>query len=79
MPTEPVAPGAVQIPPDGRPILLGPECGTLGGYPTAAWVITADLPRLAQLVPGDPVRFAAINMEEARWLLAGQRALLDGT
>lgn len=77
MTTEPVAPGAVQIPPDGRPIVLGPDCGTLGGYPTAAWVISADLPRLAQIAPGDPVRFAAITMDAARWLLAGQRALLE--
>lgn len=74
--TEPVAPGAVQVPPDGRPIVLGPECGTLGGYPTVAWVIAADLPRLAQLAPGDAVRFESVTMEAARWLLAGQRALL---
>ncbi len=74
--TEPVAAGAIQVPPDGRPIILGPEGGTLGGYPVAGWVIAADLARLAQLAPGDPVAFVAIESDAARWLLAGQRALL---
>lgn len=74
--SEPVAAGHIQIPPDGRPIILGPECGSIGGYPRIACLINADLPRLAQLLPNDPVRFAAVDLEEARWLSAAERGLL---
>ena len=44
--------GAVQVPPDGRPIVLLPDHATVGGYPVVACVITADLPLLGQLAPG---------------------------
>lgn len=63
----PVAPGAVQA--TGASLLvLGVACGTMGGYPHVAHVISADMPRLAQLVPGDRVRFEWIGIEEARRL-----------
>jgi len=75
--SEPVAAGHIQVPPDGRPIILGPECGSIGGYPRIACLIAADLPRLAQLLPNDPVRFLAVDVDEARWLTAAQRGLLD--
>jgi len=55
--SEPMLPGAVQVPADGRPIVLGPDCGTTGGYPVLAVVIDADLDVLGQLRPGDPLRF----------------------
>jgi antagonist of KipI len=75
--SEPVAAGHIQIPPDGRPIILGPECGSVGGYPRIACLIAADLPRLAQLLPNDPVRFAKVTLDEARYLSAAARGLLD--
>ncbi|MEK7474344.1 MAG: biotin-dependent carboxyltransferase family protein [Candidatus Coatesbacteria bacterium] len=75
--SEPVASGHIQVPPDGRPIILGPECGSIGGYPRIACLIAADLPRLAQLLPNDPVRFSAVDVDEARWLDAAARALLE--
>ena len=53
--------GAVQLPPDGRPIVLLPDHATVGGYPVIACVITADLPILGQLAPGDRVAFTAID------------------
>lgn len=77
LPSEPVAFGHVQVPPDGEPIVLGPECQSVGGYPRIGCVITADRPRLSQIAPGDPIRFAVITPDEARWLWAGQHALLD--
>jgi antagonist of KipI len=43
----------------------------LGGYPQAAHVVTADLPLLAQLKPGDTLRFSEITLEEAHRLLIG--------
>ncbi len=61
----PVAPGAIQVA-GGQPIVLGVAGGTMGGYLHLAHVITADLDRLGQLRPGDPVRFRRIEVEEAR-------------
>lgn len=49
--------GALQVPPDGAPILLMADRQTIGGYPQLAVVVADDLPRAAQLAPGDAVRF----------------------
>lgn len=65
-----VLPGAIQVPPDGQPIILGWDGPVTGGYPVIAGVISADLPRLAQLRPGDAVRFVTIELEAARALAA---------
>lgn len=51
--------GAVQVPPGGRPIVLLADRGTLGGYAKPAVVHPGDLHRLAQLRPGDGLRFVA--------------------
>ena len=53
--TEGVALGAIQVPPDGQPIILFVEHQTTGGYPKPANVISADFWRLGQLRPRDPV------------------------
>ena len=66
LPSEPAVPGAIQVPPSGQPIVLGPDGPTIGGYPKVAVVIDADLDRLARARPGDALRFAAVAMEEAR-------------
>lgn len=65
MVSEAVGPGAVQVANDGLPIVLGIDGQTIGGYPKVAHVIRADLDRLAQLRPGDRVRFARVTPEEA--------------
>lgn len=62
----PVVTGTIQVPPDGRPVVLGPDHATLGGYPIAGVVITADLGRLARLDLGDEVIFVAVDLDEAR-------------
>jgi biotin-dependent carboxylase-like uncharacterized protein len=59
LPSEPTLPGALQVPPDGRPILLGPDAPVTGGYPVIAVVIDADLDLAGQLRPGDRVRLRA--------------------
>ena len=69
--SEPVAPGTVQLPPDGRPIVLLADAQTVGGYPCIGHVVSTDLPRLAQCRPGDTVHFALINRAQA---LARRRA-----
>lgn len=53
--------GAVQIPPDGLPIILGPDHQTMGGYPKIGTLVACDLWRLYQLRPGTPVRFALLS------------------
>lgn len=66
-----VTPGTVQVPADGDPIILSADAQTLGGYPRAAHVVTADLPVVAQLAPGDAIRFTPVTVDEAHGLLAG--------
>ena len=62
-----IPPGAVQVPPDGRPIVMLADRQTTGGYPKMATVIQADLPLLAQCVPGQGrVRFQAVSVEEGQ-------------
>ena len=61
----PMVTGAVQVPPDGRPIVLLPDHATVGGYPVVACVVTADLPLLGQLVPGDAVAFDEVDLATA--------------
>ncbi|MGQ0607103.1 MAG: biotin-dependent carboxyltransferase family protein [Chloroflexota bacterium] len=58
--------GAIQVPPDGRPIVMLAERPVTGGYPVPACVIRADIGRVAGLRPGDRVVFASVSMEEAR-------------
>jgi antagonist of KipI len=67
--SEAVAPGTLQVPPNGQPILLLGDCQTIGGYPRIAHVITVDLPMAAQLSPGDAVRFSEVSLAQAQDLL----------
>ena len=67
--SEAVTPGTLQVPPNGKPILLLGDCQTIGGYPKIAHVITVDLPLAAQLWPGKEVRFAEVSLAEAGRLL----------
>jgi antagonist of KipI len=67
--SEPVAPGTIQVPHGGEPILLLGDCQTVGGYPKIAHVITVDLPAAAQLRPGDEVGFVEVSLGEAQRLL----------
>lgn len=60
-----VVPGSIQVPGDGRPIVLLADAQTVGGYAKIATVIAADLPRLARLVPGDRLRFAPVDLAAA--------------
>ena len=60
-----VTPGAIQVPGDGRPIVLLADCQTVGGYPKIATVIAADLPRLGHALPGQTLRFVEVGVDEA--------------
>ena len=67
--SEAVAPGTIQVPPSGKPILLLGDCQTIGGYPKIAHVITVDLGIAAQLRAGDGVRFSEVSLQDAHRLL----------
>lgn len=67
--SEAVAPGTIQVPPSGKPILLLGDCQTIGGYPKIAHVITVDLGVAAQLRAGDHVRFSEVALADAYLLL----------
>jgi len=69
--------GAIQVTGDGLPIVLMADRGTTGGYTKIATVATVDLGRVAQLAPGESVRFAAISLQEAHALLRAQEHVLD--
>jgi antagonist of KipI len=74
--SEAVAPGTIQIPPGGKPIVLLGDCQTIGGYPKIAHVITVDLPAAAQLRANDRVKFREVALAQAhRFLLERERDL----
>lgn len=70
----PVAPGTIQLPADGQPIVLLADAQTVGGYARLGHVIAADLPRLAQCVPGQRLRFQPCDARTAQQAACGQRA-----
>ncbi len=75
--SEPVPPGAIQVPSDGQPILLMADRPTVGGYQVVGCVIAADIPKAAQLWVGHAVRFRAVSLPAARQAQRELQALLD--
>lgn len=69
--------GTVQLPPDGHPIVLLADHQPTGGYPVPAVVISADLPVLGQLGPGDAVRFELVGFADARLAARDARARFE--
>ncbi|MFB6552920.1 biotin-dependent carboxyltransferase family protein [Streptomyces sp. NPDC056405] len=61
LPSEGMVLGAVQVPPDGRPVVFLADHPTTGGYPVIGVVRAADLPAAAQTPPETPVRFVAVH------------------
>jgi len=75
--SEPIPRGAIQVPGDGLPILLLWDAQVSGGYTKIANVISADLDRVAQIMPGESLRFQAVTLEEAHELLRKEWAYLE--
>lgn len=71
-----IAPGTIQVPGNGLPIILLADRQTTGGYPKIATVISADLPALGRLRPGATLSFSAVTVEEAQALRRRQEAEL---
>lgn len=61
LPSEPMVPGAIQVPPSGLPVVFGPDHPTTGGYPVLAVVTRTGLDRLAQAGPGAGLRFVLVS------------------
>ncbi|WP_299011618.1 biotin-dependent carboxyltransferase family protein [uncultured Shewanella sp.] len=68
--SEPIAYGAIQIPPNGQPIILLNDRQTLGGYAKIGSVARVDLPKLAQAKPDTQIHFIQANRQELlqEWL-----------
>lgn len=75
--SEPIAPGAIQVPGDGLPIILLWDAQVSGGYTKIASVISADLNFLAQVKPGDTLRFKEVELTEAHEAWKRERDLLQ--
>lgn len=75
--SEAVTFGTIQIPPGGKPIVLMADRQTVGGYPKIAEVASVDLHLLAQLKPGDRLRFELVSLAQAQalWLAREQEIM----
>jgi allophanate hydrolase len=72
-----IATGAIQVPGNGHPIVLLSDHQTTGGYPKIATVISADLPALGRRKPGNEIRFAVIEVEQAEDIRRDREASLQ--
>ncbi|GAA2517509.1 biotin-dependent carboxyltransferase family protein [Streptomyces longisporus] len=66
LPSEGMVLGAVQVPPDGRPVVFLADHPTTGGYPVMGVVCAQDIPSVAQAAPGTPVRFIEVRTRDRR-------------
>jgi allophanate hydrolase subunit 2 len=73
----PTALGSVQVPANGAPIALMADHQTTGGYPRIAEIVSADVPRVAQMAPGATLHFALCSLETARELRLDAKQRLD--
>jgi len=74
--SEPSVPGGIQVPPDGHPIILLVE-QTVGGYTKIATVISSDIRKVGQAIPGDLFHFRQIEIEEAHQILKMEEEKVD--
>ncbi|WP_425058837.1 5-oxoprolinase subunit C [Sporomusa carbonis] len=75
--SEAVALGTVQVPPDGKPIILLADRQTTGGYPKIAQVALVDVAKIAQIKPGGKIRFQEISVTEAERLYIEQEKMIS--
>ena len=66
--SEGITKGAIQVPADGKPIVLLTDYPTIGGYPKIANIISADYDLLVQKTPGTNIQFKCISLREAEQL-----------
>lgn len=71
-----IAPGAIQVPGNGLPIILLADRQSTGGYPKIATVISVDLPALGRTSPGARLRFERVTVETAQTLRREHEAMM---
>lgn len=69
--------GSIQVPGDGKPIILLADRQTTGGYAKIATVATVDLPKLGQAAPGTMISFVEISVEESQELLVDREQTMN--
>ncbi|MCE0496158.1 biotin-dependent carboxyltransferase family protein [Vibrio salinus] len=72
-----ILPGIIQVPPEGKPIIIGVDGQTTGGYPRMASVIASDLWKIGQLRPGTDILFRKVTPEEAKHAYQEQQFYLN--
>lgn len=77
--SEGVTYGTIQVPPSGQPIILMADCQTTGGYPKIGQVISADLPKLAQLQPNAAIQFKQVTVAEAEQAFFEKKQIIQAT
>jgi len=75
--TDPIPPGSVQVPGDGKPIIMLRDAQVTGGYAKIAIVARVDMDRLGQMMPGDEIRFRRISRQTSIDLLMEAKRCLD--
>lgn len=75
--SESISLGAVQVPPDGMPIVMLWDRQTIGGYPKLGSVIGPDCDRLAQCRPGTTLRFVPCDPFTAHNIAVQQRYMIE--
>ncbi len=68
--------GGIQVPASGKPIILMADRQTTGGYTRIATVISVDIPKVAQLIPGGKIQFKEVDVDEAQNLLSERESFL---
>lgn len=74
--SEGVVSGSIQVPGNGKPIILMADRQTTGGYTKIATVISTDLPRVGRMKPGDTLHFVAVEVAEAEAARRDQEKML---
>ncbi len=75
--SDPIPPGAIQVPGDGKPIVLLRDSQVTGGYAKIAIVARVEMDFLGQMMPGDSIRFERVDRETALGLLRQEAGRLD--
>lgn len=75
--SSPVALGTIQVPENGQAIIMMSDRQTTGGYTRIATIVSIDIPRVAQLVPGDEVFFESITVEEAQEIARWRKSRIE--
>ena len=75
--TDPIPQGAIQVPGDGKPIILLRDAQVTGGYAKIAIVAQVEMDFLGQMMPGDTIRFQRMERQTALNLLYGEAHRLD--